>query len=52
MPYRSDKQRRYMHAKHPGIAKRWDATYGGRVVKGDKSKPHPSHARKMKEGRR
>lgn len=24
MPYRSDKQRRYMHAKHPGIAARWD----------------------------
>jgi hypothetical protein len=24
MPYKSDKQRRYMHAKHPGIAARWD----------------------------
>jgi hypothetical protein len=24
MPYRSEKQRRYMHAKHPDIAKRWD----------------------------
>lgn len=24
MPYQSDKQRRYMHAKHPEIAARWD----------------------------
>jgi len=25
MPYKSDKQRRFMHAKHPEIAARWDA---------------------------
>lgn len=25
MPYKSDKQRRFMHAEHPEIAKRWDA---------------------------
>ncbi len=24
MPYASDKQRKFMHAKHPKIAKRWD----------------------------
>jgi len=24
MPYHSEKQRRYMHAKHPKIAKKWD----------------------------
>ena len=52
MPYKSAKQRAYMHAKLPGIAKRWDADYGGRVVKGSKVKPHPSHARKAKEGKR
>lgn len=33
MPYRSVKQRKYMHAKHPQIAKRWDRKYGGRIVK-------------------
>ena len=33
MPYKSAKQRRYMHAKHPTIAKRWDKKYGGKVVK-------------------
>ena len=31
MPYRSAKQRRYMHAKHPEIAKRWDKAYGGKI---------------------
>lgn len=24
MPYKSEKQRRFMHAEHPEIAKRWD----------------------------
>ena len=30
MPYKSEKQRRYMHAKHPEIAKRWDKEYGSK----------------------
>jgi hypothetical protein len=25
MPYASDKQRKYLHAKHPKIAEKWDA---------------------------
>lgn len=25
MPYKSEKQRKFMHAKHPKIAERWDA---------------------------
>ena len=33
MPYKSAKQRRFLHAKHPEIAARWDRKYGGRVVK-------------------
>jgi len=28
VPYQSDAQRRFMHAKHPDIAKRWDKKYG------------------------
>lgn len=28
MPYRSKAQLRYMHAKHPKIAKEWDKEYG------------------------
>ena len=52
MPYASKRQRAYLHIHEPKLAKRWDAEYGGRVVKGSKVKPHPSHARKAKEGRR
>ena len=25
MPYKSEAQRKFMHAKHPEIAERWDA---------------------------
>lgn len=32
MPYKSEKQRRYMHAKHPTIAKRWDKEYGDKIA--------------------
>jgi len=32
MPYRSAKQRAFMHAKHPRIAKKWDRKYGGKIV--------------------
>jgi hypothetical protein len=32
MPFRSEKQRRFLFAKHPEIAKRWTKEYGS-VVK-------------------
>jgi hypothetical protein len=38
MPYKSEKQRKYMHAKHPEIAAKWDKKYGGKVVKKKKKK--------------
>ena len=33
MPFKSEKQRKFMHANHPEIAKRWEKEYkeGGRV---------------------
>lgn len=31
MPYKSERQRRFMHARHPEIAKRWDKEYGAKV---------------------
>ena len=33
MPFKSEKQRRYMHANHPKIAQQWEKKYkkGGRV---------------------
>lgn len=33
MPYKSAKQRAYMHAKLPKVAKKWDKKYKGKVVK-------------------
>jgi len=33
MPFRSEKQRRYMWMHHPEIAKRWTKKYGSKVVK-------------------
>jgi hypothetical protein len=40
MPFQSEKQRRYLHANHPEIAKRWEKEYtgGGRVAYGEGSK--------------
>ena len=32
-PYKSAKQRGYMHANHPKIAARWDKETGGKIVK-------------------
>lgn len=34
MPFRSAKQRRYMYAKHPKIARRWARKYGNKVRRG------------------
>lgn len=31
MPFRSKKQRRYMWAKHPKIARKWTKKYGSKV---------------------
>jgi hypothetical protein len=31
MPYRSAKQRAYLHIHEPELAARWDAKYGGKV---------------------
>jgi hypothetical protein len=38
MPYKSPKQRKFMHAKHPKIAAKWDKKYGGKVQKPKKKK--------------
>ena len=32
MPFKSEAQRRFMHAKHPEIAKKWDKKYGKAIV--------------------
>ena len=38
MPFKSAKQRRYLHAQHPKIAKRWEAEYGAPTKKKKKKK--------------
>lgn len=32
MPFRSERQRRYLWLAHPDIAKRWSAEYGSKPV--------------------
>lgn len=33
MPYKSKAQQRFMHAKHPKIAARWDKEQSGKSMK-------------------
>jgi|TARA_E500000081_G_scaffold114097_1_gene116896 hypothetical protein len=40
MPFKSEKQRRYLFANEPEVAKRWTAKYG--------SKPQPQNKTKLK----
>lgn len=35
-PYKSERQRRYLHAKEPEVARKWDKKYGGKIKKGGK----------------
>ena len=37
MPFKSEKQRRYLHANHPKIAKRWEAEVWRQTEKKKKS---------------
>jgi len=36
MPFKSEKQKKYMFAKLPKLAKKWAKKYGNKVVKGKK----------------
>jgi len=38
MPFKSEKQRRFMWAKHPEIAERWADKYGSEIAKKYKKK--------------
>ena len=37
MPFKSEKQRKFMYSKHPEIAKRWTKKYGSKIVKSKKT---------------
>ena len=43
MPFKSEKQRRFMWAKHPEIARRWAEEYGSKIAKKHKKK----HSKKV-----
>ena len=38
MPYKSKRQRAYLHIHHPALAKRWDKKYGGKIQRGKRGK--------------
>jgi hypothetical protein len=38
MPFKSEKQRKYLWAKHPEIAKKWTKEYGSKIIKKTKKK--------------
>ena len=38
MPFRSEKQRKYLFAKKPAIAKKWTKKYGSKISKPKKRK--------------
>jgi hypothetical protein len=42
VPYKSAKQRAFMHAQHPDIAARWDKKYGGKVKRDSPKKARPA----------
>ena len=33
MPFRSEKQRKFMYSQHPEIARKWSKKYGNKIVK-------------------
>lgn len=48
MPYRSEKQRRYLHAKEPALAARWDREYGGKIAPKKKAAKKAAPKRRKK----
>lgn len=46
MPYKSEKQRKFMYSQHPGIAKKWDKE-GKNYIESEKSES-PSHDKNEK----
>ena len=48
MPYKSARQRAYMHAQHPEIAKKWDKKYGSKI--GSSKKSRDARLKALKKG--
>ena len=48
MPFKSVKQRKFLWAKHPDIAKRWTEEYGSEVERIKSKKEKKEHPKKKK----
>lgn len=46
MPFKSEKQKRFMYVNHPEIAKRWSKTYGSKVQRAAKKRISPAKGKK------
>ena len=52
MPFRSEKQRRYMYSQHPEIARRWARKYGSKPKKSVNEKAAETVARRRRRKRK
>ena len=48
MPFKSEKQRKYLYANEPAVAKKWTKKYGKKIVK----KKGKTNARKNKQNKK
>lgn len=48
MPFKSEKQRKYMYSQHPEIAKRWSKKYGNKVHPSMEAVKHRLTSKKKK----
>ena len=49
MPFKSEKQRRYLWANHPDIARRWTEEYGSEPVGKKKAKKKAKTKKRLKK---
>ena len=52
MPYKSKKQRAYLHIHEPALAEEWDQTYGGKVEKPRRERVRSKKSKKRKAQRK
>lgn len=48
MPYKSKKQRAYLHIHEPALAEEWDKQYGGKVEKPRRERTQSKKSKKRK----
>ena len=48
MPYKSKKQRAYLHIHEPALAEEWDQKYGGKIEKPRRERVRSKKSKKRK----